>query len=269
MSRGGTVLPASTGTSTTGGQAPEGAASTTRRGALRWAAAVGGGALGVGTSLGAGSAQAAGALHPRPEQVSDPQQALELLRAGNARFAAHPQQHHGTTRARREALAEGQHPFAAVLSCADSRVPPELVFDQDLGDLFTVRTAGQVIAAPVLGSVQYGVEHLHTPLVVVLGHERCGAVKATLEAIASGAGPSGTAVDSLIEAIRPPALAAIEALGAGAPAEALLAEAVRRNVLAQVAALAADPVLAHAQAGGHLRVVGATYDLHEGTVTFL
>ncbi|GAB3228148.1 carbonic anhydrase [Kineococcus gypseus] len=244
------------------------AASTSRRGVFRWGAAALGGAALLG-ACGTDTPSAAAQPGTRPEQVSDPQQALELLRAGNARFAAHPQQHHGTTRARREALAEGQHPFAAVLSCADSRVAPELVFDQDLGDLFTVRTAGQVIAAPVLGSVQYGVEHLHTPLLVVLGHERCGAVKATLEAIATNSPGLGTAVDSLVEAIRPPALAAIEALGAHAEPEALLAEAVRRNVLAQVAALAADPVLAHAQAGGHLRVVGATYDLHEGTATFL
>ncbi len=249
---------------------------TSRRGMFRWGASLGGGALlaacgatGPRTDPGStGSPAAPGAVHERPEQISDPEQALELLREGNARFTAHPEHHTGHPAEHRLRIAGGQHPFAIVLSCADSRVPPELVFDQDLGDLFVVRTAGQVLAPPVLGSIQYGVEHLHVPLLVVLGHEGCGAVKATLEALESGSAASGTAIDSLVEAIRPAAEQALADAGPGADEEHRLAEAVRLNVAGEVAQLSADPLLAEAVEAGRLRVVGATYDLHDGAVTF-
>ncbi|NAZ85631.1 carbonic anhydrase [Kineococcus indalonis] len=237
---------------------PEDDPGATRRGVFRWGAL-----LSACDSTGASAAPAA--VPERPERVSDPDEALELLRAGNARFVAAPEVHHAHPAAHRLHLAEGQHPFAIVLSCADSRVPPELVFDQDLGDLFTVRTAGQVVAPPVLGSLQYGVEHLHVPLLVVLGHEGCGAVKAALEAVEAGSAPSGTAVDSLVDAIRPAAERAL----AGVDEAHRLDEAVRLNVADGVAALEADPVLAGAVQAGRLRVVGATYDLQDGAVAFL
>ncbi|NAZ76748.1 carbonic anhydrase [Kineococcus sp. T13] len=272
MTTHGSTLPANDRTAPPGAPAAPAGVGSTRRGLLHWAAALGGGTL--LTACGSSTSPAAPAAAPeRPDRISDPEQALELLRAGNARFSAHPEQHTTHPAAHRLRIAEGQHPFAIVLSCADSRVPPELVFDQDLGDLFVVRTAGQVVAPPVLGSIQYGVEHLHVPLIVVLGHESCGAVGATLEAVRTGSAPSGTAIDSLVEAIRPAAEQALAETDADSGSEAdeaqHLAEAVRLNVAAEVAQLSADPLLAEAVDGGHLRVVGATYDLHEGTVTFL
>ncbi|GAA4976045.1 carbonic anhydrase [Kineococcus glutinatus] len=255
----GSTLPARTRTAGAG----EGTG-TTRRGLLGWATALGGGAL--LTACGTDDAPVVpGAAQQRPEEITDPDEALELLRQGNARFAAARAQHPDSTPARRRQVARGQHPFAIVLSCADSRVPPELVFDQGLGDLFVVRTAGQVLAPPVLGSIQYGVEHLHAPLLVVLGHERCGAVSATLEAVEKGSGPSGTAIDSLVDAIRPAAERAL----AGTDEAHRLAEAVRLNVGDGVAALAADPLLAGAVEAGHLRITGATYGLDDGAVAFL
>ncbi|WP_432536981.1 carbonic anhydrase [Kineococcus arenarius] len=257
------VLPAHARTIPAGVPEPGPEKTTARRGLLRWGAVLGGGTLLTACASG-GAAVAPNRGSERPERVTDPEQALELLREGNARFAAHPEEHTTRTAAHRLRIAEGQHPFAAVLSCADSRVPPELVFDQDLGDLFVVRTAGQVLAPPVLGSVQYAVEHLHVPLLVVLGHEGCGAVSAALEAVQRGSAPSGTAIDSLVEAIRPAAESAL----AGTGAEDALPEAVRLNVAGDVLALSADPLLAEATAAGHLRVVGATYDLHDGAVTF-
>ncbi|WP_432547621.1 carbonic anhydrase [Kineococcus sp. SYSU DK004] len=250
---------ASTTTSTT---ATAGApAGTTRRHLFRWGAALGGAAAVTGCARSVSRA----AAPARPEQVSDPAQALDLLREGNRRFSAAPERRTPISAHRREHLADGQHPFAAVLSCADSRVPPELVFDQGLGDLFVVRTAGHVVAPPVLGSLQYAVEHLHVPLVLVLGHSSCGAVSATLDAVRDASAPTGTAIDSLVEAIRPAAGRALT----GPDPEHHLADAVRFNVAAGVDALSQDPLLGHAVGAGHLRVVGATYDLREGTVTFL
>src|SRR6266566_4654777 len=115
------------------------------------------------------------------EPVPTPAVALERLKEGNRRFAADKPAPKRTDAKRRAELAGGQHPFAVVLTCADSRVTPELVFDQGLGDIFVLRVAGNIADRAVIGSIEYAVEHLHTPLIVVLGHESCGAVKAALE----------------------------------------------------------------------------------------
>jgi carbonic anhydrase len=106
--------------------------------------------------------------------------ALKLLKEGNARFAEDKPAAKDIGAKRRQELAKGQHPFAVVLTCADSRVAPELLFDQGLGDLFVLRVAGNLTDPLILGSIEYAVEHLHTPLIVVLGHENCGAVAAAL-----------------------------------------------------------------------------------------
>ncbi|MFF1814141.1 carbonic anhydrase [Streptomyces sp. NPDC058251] len=123
--------------------------------------------------------------HPHPHPTTA-REALAALLAGNRRYAAGHPRHPHEGRTRRHALAAEQHPFAVVVGCVDSRVPPELVFDQGLGDLLCIRTAGQVLDEAVLGSIQYGVEVLHIPLVLVLGHERCGAVAATLAYLRDG-----------------------------------------------------------------------------------
>ena len=126
---------------------------------------------------------------------------LARLKAGNARFVASPEDALPVDGARRTALAKGQTPFATILSCADSRVPPEIVFHTGLGDLFVVRAAGNITDKAILASVEYSVEHLNVPLVVVMGHESCGAVKAAMD---TPAGQSlGPNLDYLIAAIRP------------------------------------------------------------------
>lgn len=141
---------------------------TTRRLALAAACAL---------ALGLGTAQAAKAGPLRPDE------ALSRLKDGNARYVKGKLKHPNAAPARRAEVAQKQTPFAAILSCADSRVPPEIVFDQGVGDLFVVRTAGQAVGDIELASLEYAVEHLGASMIVVLGHERCGAVKATLEAV--------------------------------------------------------------------------------------
>lgn len=196
--------------------------------------------------------------------VSTPAEALERLKHGNARFvggnAIHPQQ--GAKH--RAGLAAGQHPFATVLSCVDSRVPPELVFDEGLGDLFVSRTAGQVIDKAVLGSIQFGVHELHIPLLVVLGHSNCGAVKATIEAVEKNAPASGTDIDALVTAIRP----AVEKAKGDKPKD-LLDASVTANVNAVTKQLGAAPLIATAIGEKKLIVIGARYDLATGAVAFL
>ncbi|MFE9612646.1 carbonic anhydrase [Streptomyces sp. NPDC006012] len=130
------------------------------------------------------AATAPGPLSPPPHPAPT---ALDELLAGNRRYAAGRPRHPREDRRRRRVPAAEQHPIAVVVGCIDSRVPPELVFDQGLGDLLCTRTAGQVLDEAVLASVQYGVEELHIPLVLVLGHERCGAIAATLEHLRTGA----------------------------------------------------------------------------------
>jgi carbonic anhydrase len=189
--------------------------------------------------------------------------ALARMTAGNARFVAGTPTHPGQTKDRRSELAGRQHPFALVLSCADSRVPPELVFDQGLGDLFVVRSAGQVVDRAVLGSIQYAVAVLKTPLLVVLGHRKCGAVQATMDAVANRSAPSGTDIDALVAAIRP-AVEAAEEDGSGD----LLDRSVGKNVDRILEQLQAAEVLAPAVESKELVVVGAVYDLASGAVHF-
>jgi carbonic anhydrase len=129
------------------------------------------------------------------------QQALQRLRDGNQRFVAGQVRHGHENRTWRAALVADQHPFAVILGCSDSRVPTELVFDQGFGDLFVIRVAGNVISTDVLGSIAYAVAHLHTRLLVVLGHEGCGAVTAALQA--PGADSEPKYVEALLQLIGP------------------------------------------------------------------
>jgi carbonic anhydrase len=164
---------------------------------------------------------------------------------------------------RRTAVADGQQPFAVVFSCIDSRVPPELVFDRGLGDMFVVRTAGHVLDSAALGSIEYGVEELHVPLILVLGHERCGAVVASMEAVAHEAQAPGQ-IGAVVDRIRP----AIEQTH-GWPGDDI-DNVVRMHTELTVAALhASEPILAPAVAAGSLKIVGARYDLDTGVVELL
>src|SRR2546430_16521087 len=160
---------------------------------------------------------------------------------------------------RREELAKSQHPFALVLGCSDSRVPPEIVFDQGLGDLFVLRVAGNVIDDHSLGSIEYAVDHLAVRLIVVLGHQRCGAVKAAKETIAATA-EAPAHIQSLVTAIQP----AVEATVHGD-----LEATVRENVKNAVQALRSPaPVLKPKVDSGGAKVVRAYYSLDTGSVAF-
>lgn len=126
--------------------------------------------------------------------------ALEILRRGNERFATYQMKHPNMTKERREKLLNGQRPFALILTCSDSRIPPEIVFDQGLGDLFVVRNAGDVIDEHVMGSIEYAVHHLGVNLVVVLGHQSCGAIGAAMQKEKEKESPG---IESIKEAIDP------------------------------------------------------------------
>jgi carbonic anhydrase len=187
--------------------------------------------------------------------------ALARLKAGNARFVADPAGRLPVDPTRRQELAAGQAPFATVLSCADSRVPPELVFSQGLGDLFVVRAAGHVADHAVLASVEYAAEHLHVPLVVVMGHEACGAVKAAVAGSRASLGPN---LDYLIAAIRP---------AVDRTARDPEREQIQRVVLANVEQTVNDTlqrsaVVAHLVREGKVQIVGAYYELASGRVHF-
>jgi carbonic anhydrase len=211
-----------------------------------------------------------------------PAEAMSRLKEGNGRYTSGNQQHPhessqertymatasyenlGMTAAeaatRRTELKTSQHPFAIVLSCSDSRVPPEIVFDQGLGDLFVIRVAGNVIDDQSLGSIEYGVDHLAVRLIVVLGHQRCGAVKAARETIAAKTEAPGH-IQSLVTAIKP----AVEAT-----AKDDLDATIKANVKDVVQALrSSTPILKGEVDSGKIQVIGGYYSLDTGAVTFL
>jgi carbonic anhydrase len=195
------------------------------------------------------------------EFPKSPDEALARLVEGNERFrdgtARKPRQ--GTVR--RMQIVEEQQPFAAVLACADSRVAPEVVFDQGLGDLFVVRVAGNTAAdRVVIGSLEFAVEVLGAVLVMVLGHSDCGAVKGAIDVSSSGQDLPGD-----IDAVVGPIVPTVEALHDVAP-EDLLDVAIVANVRAVLAELAAIPILAGRVAEGSLKIVGGEYDLATGAV---
>ena len=194
-------------------------------------------------------------------------EALEALRDGNRRYVAgeHDTSHDPSTARRRELLG-GQEPFAVLLSCADSRVPAELVFDQGLGDLFVVRVAGNVAGPTQIGSIEFAVEHFGTPLVVVMGHSNCGAVRAVLDAMTEPpASEPSPGLASIVERIRP----ALEAEALPEDAEERVRHCVRLNVCAAVDELLRESsALAERVRQGRLLVVGAKYSLERGEVEF-
>lgn len=191
--------------------------------------------------------------------VANADEALARLLEGNQRYATNKSLAVNESETRRVEVAQGQSPFATIFSCVDSRVPPELVFDRGLGDLFVIRTAGQVLDKAVLGSLEFGVAELHIPLLVVLGHENCGAVHATIDAMEGRIHPEGDIV-WLAESIRP----AVERVQ-GQPGD-WLDNAVRENVALVVEQLKHSEILATAIENGELKIVGARYDLDSGVV---
>jgi carbonic anhydrase len=189
-------------------------------------------------------------------------QALQQLLAGNQRYVEAHLSHPHLTTERRTEVARGQHPFAMVFSCVDSRVPPELVFDQGLGDLFVIRTAGHVLDQAAFGSIEFGTAALGIQLLVVLGHEQCGAVAATIAALDKRTAAPGH-IGALVTGLTP----AVEQ--ARAQAGDLVHNAVRANVALTVRTLATSPILSQAMAQGQLKIVGACYHLDTGNVEVL
>ncbi|SCE78980.1 carbonic anhydrase [Micromonospora mirobrigensis] len=189
---------------------------------------------------------------------SSPERALDELRAGNRRFVAGAPYHPNQDADRRAAVAGGQDPFAVILGCSDSRLAAEIIFDRGLGDLFVVRTAGHTAGPEVLGSVEYAVSVLHTPLVVVLGHDSCGAVQAARQAVATGTQPPGhlgAVVDAVLPSLRRAAEAGVEEID----------EIVDIHIAQTVQALLTNSAtLAEAVAAGRCAVVGMSYRLSAG-----
>jgi carbonic anhydrase len=230
--------------------------------------------------------RAADPAHP-DEPVIAPADAISKLKEGNSRYAGGNQQHPHDSAAersymatnsyenagmtflgmtaeqaakRRAELAKSQHPFATIVGCSDSRVPPEMVFDQGLGDLFICRVAGNVINDENLGSIEYSVDHLGVRLILVLGHQSCGAVKAARETIAAKAKAPGH-IESLITAIKP----AVEATS-----KEDLDATIKANVRHVVDALrSSTPILKAEVDSGKIQVIGGYYSLDTGAVTFL
>ncbi|MFD8595269.1 carbonic anhydrase [Kitasatospora sp. NPDC059646] len=188
-----------------------------------------------------------------------PTEAFDLLLAGNSRFVAGGPQHPNQDAARRAQTAPSQAPFAVLFGCSDSRLAAEIIFDQGLGDLFVVRTAGHVIGTEVLGSIEYGVSLLGTPLVVVLGHDSCGAVAATREAVAAGTTVEGFVRD-VIERVTPSVLAANAA--GHTDNSHFIDEHIKHTV---TLLMERSRILSDAVAAGRTAVVGLSYRLVDGT----
>jgi carbonic anhydrase len=215
--------------------------------------------LAIGTAATAGAVVGGGAVSAAPLPSQEPTDTWQRLIAGNKRFAAGRPRHPHQDPDYRRSLVAGQHPIACVLGCADSRVPAEILFDQGLGDLFSVRAVGEVLDDAVVGSIEYAVEHLHAPVVVVLGHSECGAVKAAIDLV-RGTGEVTGSVDTVARAIE----ATVRATPPSPDEKAFVAACVR-NQATQVA----DELItrSHAIRAADPRVIVAGYDLGSGLVT--
>ena len=190
--------------------------------------------------------------------------ALKRLKDGNARFVRGRARFPTVQKKILANLARKQEPYATILGCSDSRVPPELVFDCGFGELFVVRVAGNVLGRSILGTLQYAASHLHTQLFVVMGHEGCGAVKAALATKFEGA-VQKSRIQVLLRNIVP----ALKGLDAAQPADALLRSAVEANVRHTVRELRRTPEAKIRAATSDMKLVGAVYDLASGRVRFL
>lgn len=192
-----------------------------------------------------------------------PEEALQRLVEGNARYVANAAINRDHS-VERESRTRGQQPFAAVVSCSDSRVAPELIFDQGQGDLFVVRVAGNFISEEGLATLEYGVAALGIKMIVVLGHTSCGAVDATIKSIADNELPPGH-LPSLVNAIRP---AVYDAMG-DKPADLLAAATARNAKLNAERAQTEGPILSAAFASGSLGTAAGIYEIATGKVSFL
>ncbi|MCP6762506.1 MAG: carbonic anhydrase [Fischerella sp. CENA71] len=194
-------------------------------------------------------------LPPTAPVSLDPDAALQKLMAGNQRFVKHKPQYPDQTQARLQEVAQAQHPFATILSCADSRVPAEIIFDQGIGDIFDVRIAGNIAIPEATGSIEYAVALLNTPLLMVLGHERCGAVTA---AVQNEVLPGD--ISTFVKAIKPVVDKIKDKSGD------MVDKVVVANVRYQIERLKRSPLLSERLQSGKLKIVGGRYDLDTGSV---
>ncbi|MCM1981659.1 carbonic anhydrase [Lyngbya confervoides] len=210
-----------------------------------------------GANRGLGKPVQAATLPP-PDLLSNPDAALQELMAGNQRFAQHHPTYPHQNQARVKSVSQAQHPFATVLSCADSRVPVEILFDQGVGDIFDVRVAGNIVTPEVMGSLEYGIALLETPVLMVLGHERCGAVTAAVKQ-----DPLPGDISTFVEAILP-AVQQVQHQNGDA-----VENAVAQNIKYQLGLVQASTLVADRLRAGTLKLVGARYDLDTGTVQLI
>ncbi|HEX4131423.1 MAG TPA: carbonic anhydrase [Pirellulales bacterium] len=195
---------------------------------------------------------------------ADPAAALERLKAGNERFVRDEARPQHVGHKWREMITKQQHPYATVLGCSDSRVPPELVFDEGFGDLFIMRVAGNVIADDVMGSLSYAADHLHTQVFLVLGHEGCGAVTAAVGSLL-GHTKEAEHIEALLQMITP----GLQQIDLGLPRQKLISAAVEANVRYSMRQVAVCPQAAQALDANRAILVGAVYDLETGRVRLL
>lgn len=230
-----------------------------RRDVLQWGAM---GVFGLVTTashwLGQSQPAIASELPSSASQPLTPDAALQKLMDGNRRFTQHQLQHPDQSQSRLQEVAQAQHPFATVLSCADSRVPVEIIFDQGIGDIFDVRVAGNIATPETIGSIEYAVALLGTPVLMVLGHERCGAVTA---AVSHETLPGQ--ISSFVNAILP---AVDRAKGQSGDA---VDNVVKENVYYQIDQLKRSPLLSERIESGQLVLVGGRYDLDTGSVEII
>lgn len=229
-------------------------ASFSRRNLLKFGA----GAIGTGVLTAGLGSGLLGSDRAVAKDEMTPDAALEALIKGNQRFTRRKRQNPNQDMGRLQEVAKGQNPFAAILGCADSRVPSEIVFDQGLGDLFVCRIAGNVATPEEIGSLEFGTLVLGAKVIMVMGHERCGAVDATIK----GAQVPGQ-IASLLDAIKP-AVGRAE----GQPGDRL-ENTCKANILMQVENLKSSPVISQLIEEGKLKVVGGYYDLDTGEVSLV
>lgn len=205
------------------------------------------------------------------------EEAQQRLQRGNARFVAGRPLHRNLKKQVHQTHAQGQHPFACVLSCIDSRTSSELIFDQGIGDIFNARVAGNVVSSDVLASLEYACQHAHAKLVAVIGHTKCGAVTGAVPSTKPAAHDSHESEDSemlkgLIGKIKPALAATKTAPGTARTAEngAFVDQVAENNVRQSLAAIRQQStVLREMEQKGTIKIVGGMYDTHDGTVTFL
>lgn len=198
------------------------------------------------------------------DHPSDPAAALKRLMNGNERFVRDEPRTEHVGRQWRARLTKQQHPYATILGCSDSRVPPELVFDEGFGDLFIMRVAGNVIADDVMGSLSYAAEHLHTQIFMVMGHESCGAITAAVDAML-GQSKQPEHIESLLKMIAP----SLKQIDRSLPRERLISAAVEANVRWSMRQVAHCPEAGRAIDENRAILVGAVYDLETGRVRIL